>query len=255
MPPDTLPEPLLDLLFLLPSLLAHPPDPETTALLLSTPPFSTLPALLPDLALLTSRSLHTTALSLSRIQNPTTNPSFLHRTIPALAQNLGTLTSTTQALSTKTIPASRQSVTSTSLIPLLQAHTQALVRLIHALEAKLSSPQRDILLRAEMLPLTAEESSLRAQIDLARLEKEVVYTPEVRAALENYARHLRDARARVETRSRDVGVMLAGYGVGVGGRKGDGEKEAVFREMGRVYGEMRRGVEEVEGDLERLRRR
>lgn len=106
-----------------------------------------------------------------------------------------------------------------------------------------------------MLPLTAEESCLRAQIDLARLEKEVVYTPEVCTALENYARHLRDARARVETRSRDVGIMLAGYGVAVGGRKGDPEKEAVFKEMGRVYGEMRRGIEEVEDDLERLKRR
>lgn len=146
-------------------------------------------------------------------------------------------------------------MTSTSLIPVLQAHTQALGRLIHALEAKLASPQRDLLLRAEMLPLSAEESSLRAQIDLARLEKDVVYTPEVCTALENYARHLRDARLRVETRSRDVGAMLAGYGVEVGGRRGDAEKEAVFREMGRVYGEMRRGVEEVEGDLERLRRR
>ncbi|SPO05302.1 uncharacterized protein DNG_07989 [Cephalotrichum gorgonifer] len=249
---QTLPPDLLDLLVLLPPMLTHPPTPGTSALLLSHPPFSLLPTLLPPLSHLISRSLHTSALALARISNPSTNASYLHRAIPTLPQTLSQLLVTTHDLSTKTIPDARLAATSTSLLPLLAAHTRALVRLIHALEAKLSSPQRDLLLRAEMLPLSAEESSLRARLDLDVLEREVVYTPDVVAAAERYSEHLRDARARVEARTRDVVAELAGYGVAVEGRRGDEGRERMFREMGRVYGEMVRQMGEVRADLQRL---
>lgn len=104
-----------------------------------------------------------------------------------------------------------------------------------------------------MLPLTAEEASLRASLNLDVLEKEV-YAPEVRGAMEGYSRHLRDARGRVEAKVKELGIALRGYGVGVGG-EGDEGRERVFREMGRVCGEMRAQAREVEGDLERLRKR
>lgn len=102
-----------------------------------------------------------------------------------------------------------------------------------------------------MLPLTAEESSLRAKLNLDVLEKEV-YSPEVRGALGNYSRHLRDARARLEGKIRELAIALEAYGVDVG-KGGDEGREKMYREMARVYGEMRRQVKEVEGDLERLK--
>jgi len=74
----------------------------------------------------------------------------------------------------------------------------------------------------------------------------------VRRALVNYAAHLRDARVRVEERVRDLEAKLGEFGVGVEGGEG---KERVLREMARVYGGMRGEVEEVRGDLERLKGR
>ncbi|KAL2112587.1 hypothetical protein VUR80DRAFT_7200 [Thermomyces stellatus] len=247
-PKEGLPDPLLDLLFLLPPLLAGPiPD---SALLLSSPPFLSLPELLPELAHLVSQSLRTSALALARIANPTTNPSYLHRSIPNLPQSLSKLVDTTQTLSQKTIPSSRLAATS-SLVPLLNAHVKALSRLIHALEGKLASPQRDLLLRAQMLPLAAEESSLRAKLNLDGLEKEV-YSPEVRGALGNYRRHLRDATARLEAKIRELAIALEAYGIDVG-KGGDEGRAKMYREMARVYGDMKKQVKEVEGDLERLK--
>lgn len=170
-----------------------------------------------------------------------------------LPQTLTTLLEDTRALSQDGIPAARLRATAT-LVPLLNNHTKALARLIHALEAKLASPQRDVLLRAQMLPLAAEEAALRAKLNLEALEKEI-YSPDVREAMENYSRHLRDARGRVDAKVRELSIGLAGYGVGVGGREGDPGREKVFREMARVYGEMKGQVREVEGDLERLRKK
>lgn len=209
-----------------------------------------LPELLPELAHLVSQSLRTSALALARIANPTTNPSYLHRSIPNLPQSLSKLVDTTQTLSQKTIPSSRLAATS-SLVPLLNAHVKALSRLIHALEGKLASPQRDLLLRAQMLPLAAEESSLRAKLNLDGLEKEV-YSPEVRGALGNYRRHLRDATARLEAKIRELAIALEAYGIDVG-KGGDEGRAKMYREMARVYGDMKKQVKEVEGDLERLK--
>lgn len=84
------------------------------------------------------------------------------------------------------------------------------------------------------------------------LRSTVVYPPEVREAMVAYAAHLKDARARVEGRVRDLELELREYGVGV---EGGENKEKVMREMARVYRGMRKEVEEVKDDLQRLKGR
>lgn len=83
----------------------------------------------------------------------------------------------------------------------------------------------------------------------------MVYTDEVREALGEYVRHLRDGRERLKERRKGAERVLLGYGVG---REAEGEgagKEKVMREIARVYGELMREVGEVGKDVERLRGR
>lgn len=84
-----------------------------------------------------------------------------------------------------------------------------------------------------------------------------MYSDEVRAALENYVRELRDGWERGKERKRMAERTLWGYGVGRGEGEGggDGEKERVLRSVARKYGELSREVEEVARDVERLRGR
>jgi N-acetyl-anhydromuramyl-L-alanine amidase AmpD len=82
------------------------------------------------------------------------------------------------------------------------------------------------------------------------LTKEI-YTPETVAALHNYGAHLKDAKSRTAERVRSLEDELAEYGVGVQGGEG---KEKTMREMAKVYREMRRQVDDVQVDLERLQK-
>ena len=85
----------------------------------------------------------------------------------------------------------------------------------------------------------------------------MLYTDEVRNALENYVRELRMGRERGRERRAQAERTLWGYGVGrKEGESGEGgEKEKVLRECARVYGELMREVESVGRDVERLRGR
>lgn len=82
----------------------------------------------------------------------------------------------------------------------------------------------------------------------ARVGEGLVYGAEARRALAVYGEHLRDGRVRMEGRRGGAERELGRYGVGR-----DGGKERVMREIARVWGEMEGEMEEVRGDIGRLR--
>jgi len=92
---------------------------------------------------------------------------------------------------------------------------------------------------------------LEAKEKKGRGEK-MLYSEEVKAALGEYVRHLRDGCLRLKERREGAERVLWGYGVG---RGEEGGKERVMREVARVYGELMKEVGEVGRDVERLRGR
>ena len=253
-PVGELPAPLLDLLLLLPPLLSPQPDlsPESTALLLSNPPFSDFPTHLPRLANLISSTLHWEAVQLARIANPSSNPSYVHRTIPALPTHATSLSST---IATHKLELTRARLAAaTALSSLLQQQATVLAQLLRALEAKHGPIARSLEFRASETALTAQRQ--QAEVETALwLARRDTYTPETARALASYASHLRDARGRLVEAVHTARGELEAYGVGGStGGGGKGGKERVMREMARAYRDMERQVEEVRGDLERLGR-
>ncbi|KAL2687572.1 hypothetical protein Neosp_005133 [[Neocosmospora] mangrovei] len=245
----TLPEPLLDLLLVLPPLLdaSIPPLPQDTLeLLFAHPPLSDLETLLPSLAPLIASNLRSSALGLARIAHPTTNPSYLHRHIASLPSTLSSLRSDLTAAETDLSTHRLRSLA--TLTSLLQAASQALSILIRALEAKHGVVARSLEIRAAEVSLHARRYDAEVAIAASSVRR-AVYSPEAIAALKNYGAHLRDAKNRGEERVRGLTAELGEYGVGVEGGEG---KERMMREMSRVYREMGRQMEDVRGDLDRL---
>ncbi|GAB1312593.1 HAUS augmin-like complex subunit 4 [Madurella fahalii] len=259
-PAAELPAPLLDLLFLLSPLLKEPSslpqDSESVALLLSSPPFSDLPTLLPQLATLISGTLHSSAVHLARIANPSTNPSYVHRSIPNLPAYRASLAKT--VADRKVALTGARLAAATALTSLLQQQTAVLSQLLRVLEAKHGPIARSLEFRASEAALMARRQQAEAETALWQARRDT-YTPEAAQALANYAAHMQDARARLTEAVHRLRSELDAYGVGLPrdgqGRTGDsskGAKEKVMREMARVYRDMGRQVEEVRGDLERL---
>ncbi|KAK3304945.1 uncharacterized protein B0T15DRAFT_437712 [Chaetomium strumarium] len=267
-----LPEALIDLLLLLSSLLATSPtdlSPESVALLLSNPPLSDFPAHLPQLAALVSHTLHSSAVHLARIANPSTNPSYVHRSIPSLPTHAASLSMGITNLNAE-LTGSRLAAAS-ELTTLLHNQTGALSQLLRALEAKHGPVARSLEFRATEAALTAQRQQAEAESTLWLARRET-YTPQAAQALRNYASHLRDARARLSEAVHALRGELEAYGVTIadggdhhddggkregsgGGRGGGGkDKEKIMREMARVYRDMGRQMEEVRGDLVRLGR-
>jgi len=83
--------------------------------------------------------------------------------------------------------------------------------------------------------------------------EKLIYTDDVRNALGEYMRHLKDARERLRDRRRGAEKLLWGYGVGREENGGGSWKEKVMKEIGRVYGELKKEVEEVGRDVKRLK--
>ncbi|KAL1855354.1 hypothetical protein Daus18300_011072 [Diaporthe australafricana] len=247
-----LPEPLLDLLLLLPPLLTSPEEPpsETLQLLLSSPPFSSLDELMPDLAGLVSINLQSSAVQISRAAFPATNPSFIHRQIPSLAQRIAEVASDLHQRS-DSLAEARQSAAN-GLIQLLRKHSEALGMLIRSLEAKHGGIARSLEHRAADVSLEAQLGQVKAETALWNVRKDV-YSPEVREALGNYSLHLRDGQLRLREAMRTAQVELEDYGVAVDGRAGDPSKERALREAARAYRETRRQIEDGQSDLSRLR--
>lgn len=244
-----LPEPLLDLLLLLPPLLdpSSPPlSSEETSALLSTPPLSDLPTLLPQLAPIIGASLRNSAISLARIAHPATNPSFLHRTIPRLAQDMADRMKAHDA-AREALAKERLALTR-DLEVLLQKYAEATALLIRSLEGKHGVMARSVELRAAEVAAEAKKAELEARIAECDVRDDV-YPPEAVRALENYEAHLRDATRRVEESIRNLERELERYGVGVEGEEG---KESQMREMAREKMDLERQIEEVRADLERL---
>lgn len=254
----TLPPELLSLIILLPPLLTTPShllDAESTTLILTNPPFTSLPSLLPSLTPAISSSLISRAASLSRLLNPSTNPSFIHRTIPSLPTTTASLTST--LANTKSSLSAARSETATALTHLLSLHALALKQLIRALESKHGNVARGLELRAAEVAVSAARQELDSQSLLRTIHSEI-YTPQAITALKNYNTHLRDGKSRLREEIRGLKGQLAGYGVRIAEvgeiHKADEGKERTMREMARVYREMSRQLEEGKADLGRLAR-
>lgn len=98
-----------------------------------------------------------------------------------------------------------------------------------------------------MLALSCASTAAEVE-QKSRVGEGLVYGPKAVKALGAYGEHLRDGRVRMEGRRGGAERELARYGVGR-----DGGKERVMREIARVWGEMEGEVEEVRGDIGRLR--
>ncbi|KAJ6441720.1 PAK-box/P21-Rho-binding protein [Purpureocillium lavendulum] len=242
------PQPLLDLLLILPQLLeAEDALPaESVDLLLSSPPLSELGSMMPDLAALVASNLHSSALSLARLTRPTTNASYLHRHIASLSQDHAALLAGLDKARQDLAVARARSLA--TLVELLHTYTQCLSHLVRCLEAKHGVVARSLELRATDAALQAQRVDADSQAALRSLTKDM-YSPEAVAALRNYAAHLQDAKLRATDRLRSLQAELGEYGVGTTGGEG---REKTMREMGRVHCEMTRQIEEVKRDLERL---
>lgn len=247
-----LPEPLLDLLLLLPPLLtsAEHLSPDSLQLLLSSPPFTSLEDHLPSLASLVSSNLQSSAVQLARAAYPTTNASFLHRHIPSVPSHIRDLSSGVRQQSASL--AGARLAAANALVRLLQKHTQALILLIRSLEAKHGGVARSLEFRAADVSLEAQFGQVNAETALWNVRKDV-YSPEVREALRNYANHLRDGQRRLAEAARTTRAELVDYGIAIDGEAGDARKERAMREAARAYRDMSRQVEDAQRDLSRLR--
>ncbi|KAK6064008.1 hypothetical protein SCUP234_12614 [Seiridium cupressi] len=253
-----LPPELVELLLLLPSFLEQGQTMRTTGLelLLSSPPFSDFPSLLPQLSSAVSSHLMSQARGLARVQHPTTNPSFIHRAIPHILPTTQSLLSTLS--SNRATLTSYRLNTASSLVKHLNQHTEALLRLLRSLEAK-HGPA------AQFSTLQVSEASLEAKLWAASLNlflretRAHVYPPESQYALKNYRNHLRDAQMQLSNKLRTREQELGEYGVfisleegGLGIGRADEAREHKFREMARIWREMENRLREINGDLKRL---
>ncbi|EFQ33014.1 hypothetical protein CGRA01v4_00505 [Colletotrichum graminicola] len=247
--PQQLPDSLLDLLLLLPPLLTATTEPlpaDALAILLSNPPFTEFQALLPQLGELVSATLHASAVALARIANPTTNPSFLHRNVPALQTTYHRLEADVREA--KHALARERVRVAGSLTGLLDKYAGALTLLVRALEAKHGVVARSLEFRAAEAGLEAQRAEADAVAAREGVRREV-YSPEMAAALKNYSAHLRDARMRLEGTVATLRSELEGYGVAGGG---DGGKERMLREMARKKRQLERELEDARRDVARL---
>ncbi|KAI0867681.1 hypothetical protein GGS24DRAFT_484854 [Hypoxylon argillaceum] len=272
-PTPSLPPDLVELLTLIPPFLnnASTLPPSSVTLLLTSPPFTELPTLFPKLIDVVSARLTAQAKTLARVLRPSTNPSYIHRVIPSLPSIASTLVSDLAGSKTQ-LSAARRAATA-ALTRHLQQHTEALTLLLRALDAKHGPVAASSELRAAQARADAQEWALAAEALLWETRRQA-YPPEARAALANYRQHLRDAGRRLEDGARVREAELADYGVDVDGqnqnrgrgggsrirtrgRRGtatvDENKERVMREMGRVWREMETRLNEIQGDLNRLR--
>ncbi|CCC07609.1 unnamed protein product [Sordaria macrospora k-hell] len=218
--PPNLKQPLTDLLLLLPSFLAldfsssspeQPLDAETLSLILTSPPLSQLPSLLPYLGPLLSQTLHARASELTniiRLAHPsitnstpsttttgTPNLSSTSRLIPHLPNKISTLTTSTLPNLHTTLLKSRLT-TSSNITTLLAKYTLALSSLIKTLEAKHGPIARSLEFKASETALLSRKAEKECELALLGIRREV-YTPEVRRALVECGAWLRGEERRL----------------------------------------------------------
>jgi hypothetical protein len=228
-------------------------SPAHIKLLESTPKWQSFPKHLPYLASLLSTHLQTQASALTRILSPTTNPSFLHRSIPKLCIGI---TNLQEDIATKRLLLYKQrSALTAQATTLLQAYQAAIALTIQLLETSKHgslSLERHYLTKINYLALEVQKVELDAREKDVK-GKKIVYTPETVEALGRYKENLRDARERLNDRKRGAERVLWGYGVGRREEGGGKEKEKVMREIARVYGELEKEIRDVGRDVDRLR--
>ncbi|OAA56143.1 hypothetical protein SPI_07754 [Niveomyces insectorum RCEF 264] len=269
-----LPAELLDLILLLPPLLhlasergnpAPAPAPSFLSkndmnLLLSSPPFTSFSTYLPELATFASETLQALALGLARVTHPSTNPSFLHRTIPSLATHIATLQGSVALTKTKLLATRQETVT--ALVSLLDQQATALVAFLRTLETKHGPIARSLELRAAEVALTAQAGEWDVHNTLAAT-RQSVYPPEAVDALRNYSDHLRNSKGRLNETLREKHALLQDYGVDGSARRTEENterrdhesgKERALREIARVYRDTEKQLQHVQCDLARLSR-
>lgn len=261
----SLPPDLTELLILLPPFLNNASTllPSSITLLLASPPFTSLPALFPQIVDIVSARLTAQAKALARVLSPTTNPSYVHRVIPSLPSIASTLTADLADLRSKLSRA--RLATTAALTRHLHQHTEALAVLLRALEAKHGPVSASSELRAVEARQEAQAWALASEALLWETRRQA-YPPEARVALATYRQHLRDAGRRLEDGARVREAELADYGVDVARRDSrlpgrdrrgtvtvDKNKERTMREMARLWREMETRLREIRYDLNRLR--
>lgn len=235
-----------------------PLDMENLTLILTSPPISQFPSLLPYLGPLLSTTLHSRAVELThlvRLSHPSITNSIpattaVNRQITQLASKVSTLIDETKPQLQSTLLKARLQ-TAESLRDLLAKYTTALSLLIKTLEAKHGPIARSLEFKASETALLAQKAEKESELSLLGVKRDV-YTPEVRRALEECVNWLGNEKGRMEGEIGKGRELLNEYGVGTEGCEGDKEQEKIMREIARVYGEMEREVEVVRRDLERL---
>jgi hypothetical protein len=207
-----------------------------------------LSANLQTIAALVSTHITAHALPLTRLMNPHTNPSFLHRQIPSLASSVLALREQISTLRLR-LAANRTALTdlAVKLLALYTAQSSAVIRILE--QTTHGSLSRHARSHAEMLSLSCSTTATEAQ-QKWKVAESLVYGPEAVRALQMYREHLRDGKVRMESRKGGAERELQRYGVGR-----EGGKERVMKEIARVWEEMEGEVEEVRGDIGRLRGR
>ncbi|KAI0394601.1 hypothetical protein F5Y17DRAFT_427409 [Xylariaceae sp. FL0594] len=211
----SLPEGLKDLLLLLPAFLNQAPSLPSSflSLLLSEPPFSDIQTLFPSLVSLISAQLSAQAKSLARVISPSTNSSYIHRTIPQLSTSVQTVI-TTSSLTSRALSSARLSTLS-SWRAYEEKHDALLALILSALlERKHGPAAENAELRAAQARQQAQTLALASEA-LLWVTRDAVYPNEARTALANYRQHLRDAGRRLEDGARVREAELVDYGVDV----------------------------------------
>ncbi|ELR03591.1 hypothetical protein VC83_03823 [Pseudogymnoascus destructans] len=212
-------------------------------------PLPNLSANIQAIAALVSTHLTSHALPLTRLMNPHTNPSFLHRQIPSLAISIIALRDHVTGLRLR-LAAKRTTLTDLA-VKLLHLYTAQAATVIRILEQTTHGClSRHSRAHAEMLSLSCATTAAEAE-SKSRIAADLVYGPEAVRALQVYREHLRDGKVRMESRKGGAERELGRYGVG----REEGGKERIMREIARVWEEMEGEVEEVKGDIGRLRGR
>ncbi|OAQ97862.1 hypothetical protein LLEC1_00023 [Akanthomyces lecanii] len=214
-------------------------------------PLSDLATLAPSLAQLVSTNLHASALDLTRLSHPSSNPASVQRHIPALENDYASLRDQLEAARARLL--TNRLRAASALTQLLHMYAEILARLVRRLEAKHGPVAQSLELRAAEVALLAQKTESEAAQTLVGLQDEV-YSPEVVSALRTYGAHLRDAKMRGAERVRNMQRELKEYGIDADDG-GSSAKEKMMRDMAKAHEEIGRQVDEVTLDLERLQTR
>lgn len=132
---------------------------------------------------------------------------------------------------------------------LLSLHHHASELVINHLEQVMyGSVSRSLKTKSEYLSLTAQHLELESRSKYIRGNK-MVYTDDVKNALSEYQRSLRDSRERLKEKKRDLEKLLAGYGLG----EPDGDKRKIMQSIADKHADLEKEFKEVWRDIEKLK--